>query len=234
MTIGGTGARILVVDDEPEITRAVRVNLSRQGYQVDVAATGSEALELHRQKRPDVVLLDLGLPDMDGTEVIKALRAVVNTPIIVLSVRDAERDKVGALDLGADDYLTKPFSVEELRARLRVALRRAAKPASGSGAVFRSGELEVDFEHRQVRMRGEKVHLSPTEYDLLKLLVSHPNKVITHRMLMQQVWGSEFAGERYYLHTYLARLRKKLRDSSGGNPLVNEPGVGYRFVAEDR
>ena len=228
----GGGARILVVDDEPQILRAVRTNLSRHGYQVDVASTGRQALDLHARRRPDLVLLDLGLPDMDGVEVIRTLREQASTPIIVLSVRDAEQDKIGALDLGADDYLTKPFSVEELRARVRVALRHTARPAAGSGAVFRTGELEIDFEHRLVKVAGKEVHLSPTEYDLLKVFATHPNKVLTHRMLLQQVWGNEYGSERYYLHAYLARLRKKIEaDPQNPRCLVTEPGVGYRLLA---
>ena len=229
------GARILIVDDEPEILRAVRTNLGRHGFQVETASTGRQALESFSRRRPDLILLDLGLPDMDGTEVIRAVRAQANTPIVVLSVRDAERDKIGALDQGADDYLTKPFSVEELRARIRVGLRHTANPASGSSPVFRTGDLEVDFEHRLVRVAGKEVHLSPTEYDLLKVFVTHANKVLTHRMLLQQVWGSEYGSERYYLHAYLARLRKKI-EANAQNPryLVTEPGVGYRLLAEDR
>ncbi|MHB9092755.1 MAG: winged helix-turn-helix domain-containing protein, partial [Chloroflexota bacterium] len=172
---------------------------------------------------------------MDGVEVIRAVRAQGNTPIIVLSVRDAERDKIGALDIGADDYLTKPFSVEELRARIRVALRHAAKPATGANAVFQTGDLEVDFEHRVVKVANKEVHLSPTEYELLKVFVSHANKVLTHRMLLQQVWGNEYGSERYYLHAYLARLRKKIEtDAQNPRYLVTEPGVGYRLLAEDR
>ncbi|MHB1134095.1 MAG: response regulator transcription factor [Chloroflexota bacterium] len=227
----GGGARILVVDDEPEITRAVRINLGRYGYQIDTAANGRQALDAYARRRPDLVLLDLGLPDMDGVEVIRVLREEGSTPIIVLSARSNDRDKIGALDLGADDYLTKPFSVEELRARIRVALRHSARPAAGSEAVFSTGELEVDFEHRIVRVAGKEVHLSPTEYDLLKVFCSHPNKVLTHRMLLQQVWGNEYGSERYYLHAYLARLRKKIEaDAQNPKYLVTEPGVGYRLL----
>ncbi|MHB1004473.1 MAG: response regulator transcription factor [Chloroflexota bacterium] len=233
--IGAVGARVLVIDDEPEILRAVRMNLSRHGYHVDTAANGRQALDSLQRRRPDLILLDLGLPDMDGVEVIRAVRAQGNTPIIVLSVRDAERDKIGALDIGADDYLTKPFSVEELRARIRVALRHAAKPATGANAVFQTGDLEVDFEHRVVKVANKEVHLSPTEYELLKVFVSHANKVLTHRMLLQQVWGNEYGSERYYLHAYLARLRKKIEtDAQNPRYLVTEPGVGYRLLAEDR
>ncbi|MCL4466513.1 MAG: response regulator transcription factor [Chloroflexi bacterium] len=228
----GSGARILVVDDEPEILRAVRTNLSKHGYQIDTAANGKQALEAFNRRRPDLLLVDLGLPDMDGLEVIRTVREQASTPVIVLSVREAEHDKIGALDLGADDYLTKPFSVEELRARIRVALRHSAHPDAGSSAVFRTGELEVDFEHRIVRVAGQEIHLSPTEYDLLRVFCVHPNKVLTHRMLLQQVWGNEYGSERYYLHAYLARLRKKIEpDSQNPRYLVTEPGVGYRLLA---
>lgn len=233
--IGAGGARILVVDDEPEILRAVRMNLSRHGYQIDTAGTGKQALSAFGRRKVDLVLLDLGLPDMDGVEVIRTIRAQSSTPIIVLSVRDAEREKISALDLGADDYLTKPFSVEELRARIRVALRHSARPASGASAVFQTGDLVVDFERRVVKVAGREIHLSPTEYELLKVFVSHPNKVLTHGMLLQQVWGSEYTSERYYLHAYLARLRKKIEtDAQNPRYLVTEPGVGYRLLADDR
>lgn len=227
----GGGMRILVVDDEPEILRAVRTNLSRHGYQVDVAATGCQAVEACEHRRPDLVLLDLGLPDMDGLDVIRAIREQGGPPIIVLSVRDADNDKIGALDLGADDYLTKPFSVEELRARIRVALRHTAQMVTGGGAVFHTGDLEIDFELRLVTVAGKEVHLSPTEYELLRAFASHPNKVLTHRMLLQQVWGNEYGSERYYLHAYLARLRKKLEpDPRKPRYLMTEPGVGYRLL----
>lgn len=234
-TIGAPGARILVVDDEPEIVRAVRLYLGHHGYQVHSAHTGKQAIEAVSRRRPDLILLDLGLPDRDGLDVIRAVRAQASTPIIVLSVRDGERDKVLALDLGADDYLTKPFSVEELRARIRVALRHAARPAVGSSAVFRTGDLEIDFERRIVKIGGKEVHLSPTEYDLLKVFVSHADRVLTHRMLLQQVWGNEYGSERYYLHAYLARLRKKIEpDARHPRYLVTEPGVGYRLLTSDR
>lgn len=229
-----TGAHILVVDDEPAILRAVRTNLGRHGFQVETAETGNEALALQASHHPDLMILDLGLPDMDGLAVVGQVRARANTPIIVLSVRGAERDKVAALDLGADDYLTKPFGVDELLARIRVALRHAARPNRGSSAIIRTGELDVDLEHRQVRVDGRLVHLSPTEYDLLKVFLTHPNKVLTDRMLLQQVWGPEYGTEGHYLHVYVARLRKKLEaDPQNPRYLVTEPGVGYRLLAPD-
>jgi len=229
-----TGARILVVDDEPAIRRAVETNLTRHGFQVQTAGTGEAALRQHDARHPDLILLDLGLPDVDGLDVIRQVRARSNTPIVVLSVRGAERDKVAALDLGADDYLTKPFGVDELLARIRVALRHLARPASGSGAVFKTGDLEVDLERRSVRVVGSEVHLTPTEYELMKAFVSHPNRVLTDRMLLQQVWGPAYGSEAHYLHVYVARLRKKIeRDSQAPRYLVTEPGVGYRLLAEE-
>ncbi len=226
------GARILVVDDERAILRVVRTNLLYHGFGVETAETGAEALEKHLSYRPDLILLDLGLPDISGFEVIQRVRAHANTPIVVLSVRGEERDKVAALDLGADDYLTKPFGIEELLARVRVELRHAAHPAQGSASVFRTGELEVDLERRRVLTDGREVHLSPTEYDLLKVFVAHPNKVLTDRMLLQQVWGAEYGSEDNYLHVYVARLRKKIEpDPRNPRYLLTEPGVGYRLLS---
>jgi len=228
-----TGALVLVVDDEPAILKAVRTNLSRHGFQVETAETAGEALECYARLHPDLVLLDLGLPDMDGTEVIRDVRSRDNTPIIVLSVRGAESDKVAALDLGADDYLSKPFGVDELLARIRVALRHVVRPSSGAAAQFRTGDLEVDLELRRVTVGHREVHLSPTEYQLLKAFISHPNKVLTDRMLLQQVWGPEYGSEAHYLHVYVARLRKKLEeDPQRPRYLMTEPGVGYRLLAE--
>jgi two-component system KDP operon response regulator KdpE len=227
------GARVLVVDDEPAILRAVQTNLARHDFRVETAATGRGALEAHGRFHPDVLLLDLGLPDIDGLEVIREIRASSSTPIVVLSVRGAERDKVEALNLGADDYLTKPFGVEELLARVRVALRHAARPAQGAAPVFKMGDLEVDLEHRRVSVGGSEVHLTPTEYALLTALIGHANKVLTDRMLLQQVWGSAWDTEAHYIHVYIARLRKKLeRDGQAPRYIVTEPGVGYRLLSE--
>jgi two-component system KDP operon response regulator KdpE len=228
------GAHILVVDDETAIVRALRANLSRHGFRVDVAETARQAVQLHNHDHPDLILLDLGLPDVDGLEVIRQVRAHASTPIVVLSVRGAERDKVAALDLGADDYLTKPFGVDELLARVRVALRHHARPVSGSSPVFRTGDFEVDFENRRVSVSGSDVRLTPTEYALLKVFVTNPNKLITDRALLQQVWGPEYGSEAHYLHVYIARLRKKIEaDPQKPRYLVTEPGVGYRLLAED-
>ena len=225
-------ARVLVVDDEPAILRVVRTNLTAHGFQVESAQTWQEARALLAH-RPDVILLDLGLPDAEGVEVIRDIRGYSSTPIVVLSARTAERDKVAALDLGADDYLTKPFGVDELLARIRVALRHAARPSSGAEAVFRSADLEIDFERRRVSVSGVEVHLTPTEYDLLKALATHPDKVLTDRMLLQQVWGVEYGSEDHYLHVYVARLRKKLEaDPQKPRFLITEPGVGYRLLSD--
>jgi len=223
-----------VVDDEPPILRAVRAYLTRRDFQVETAETGAQALDAYARRRPDLILLDLSLPDLDGCEVIRRVRDRGNTPIIVLSVRGAEQDKVAALDLGADDYLTKPFGVDELLARVRVALRHAARPSSGSEAVFRTGALEVNLEQRRVKVAGEDVRLTPTEYDLLRTFIAYPNKVLTDRMLLQQVWGPEYGGESHYLHVYVARLRKKLEaDPQRPRYLATEPGVGYRLLDQE-
>jgi two-component system KDP operon response regulator KdpE len=200
---------------------------------VETAETGAEALDAYARRRPDLILLDLGLPDIDGTVVIQEVRARANTPIVVLSVRGAEGDKVTALDLGADDYLTKPFGVEELLARVRVALRHAVGAAAGTTAVFKTGDLEVDIERRRVRVGEEEVHLTPTEYDLLKAFIIQPDKVLTDRMLLRAVWGPEYGSEAHYLHVYVARLRRKIeKDPQSPRYLLTEPGVGYRLVTE--
>ena len=229
----GTGARILVVEDDPSILRALKTNLTRHGFEVETAETGGQALDSYSRRPPDLILLDLGLPDIDGTVVIQEVRARASTPIVVLSVRGAEHDKVAALDLGADDYLTKPFGVEELLARVRVALRHAAGVASGTALVFKTGDLEVDIERRRVRVGAEEVHLTPTEYDLLKTFASQPDKVLTDRMLLRAVWGPEYGSEAHYLHVYVARLRRKIeKDPQKPRYLLTEPGVGYRLVTE--
>ena len=228
-----TGARVLIVDDEQSIRRVVQTNLSGHGFRVDTAASGHEALDATDHVRPDVVLLDLGLPDMDGLDVIRAIRERLSTPIVVLSARGAERDKVAALELGADDYLTKPFGVNELLARVRVALRHTARPTTGTDPIIRIGDIEVDLERRLVTAMGQPVHLTPTEWDLLKLFVTAPDKVLTDRMILQTVWGSAYRSQAHSLHVYIARLRKKLEvDPAARRHLITEPGVGYRFVSE--
>ncbi len=231
--MNATGAQILVVDDEPAIATAVRRILKARGFGVEVAENGTQALESYARKRPDVLILDLGLPDMDGTDVIRKIRSSSDTPIIVLSVREAEREKVHALDLGADDYLTKPFGVDELLARVRVALRHTARPKSGAEAVFRNGDLEVDIEQRRVRVHGADVHLTRTEFNLLRAFIQSPDKLLTDRMLLQQVWGPEYQLQAHYLHVYMSRLRAKIEDDpERPRHLITEPGVGYRLVSE--
>jgi two-component system KDP operon response regulator KdpE len=224
------GPRILVVDDDPQLLRAIRPTLAARGYEPHTAESGEAALDQFGRLRPDVVLLDLGLPDIDGLAVIRRIRERDETPIVVLSARGEERDKVAALDLGADDYLTKPFGLDELLARVRVALRHAAPPGASPDGVVRVAGLEVDLVHRRVRVRGQEVHLSPTEWSLLELFVAHPDRVLTHRFLLQQVWGPEYGDEGNYLHVYVAGLRKKLEaDPRRPRHLITEPGVGYRF-----
>jgi two-component system KDP operon response regulator KdpE len=225
------GARILVIDDEPAIRRAVERNLAGHGFDVRGAESGEEGLELETRYHPDLVLLDMVLPDISGTDVIARLRERTSIPIIVLSVRGAEAEKVRALELGADDYLTKPFGVDELLARIRVALRHAARSGSGHDSVFRSGELAVDLERREVTVAGSRVHLTPTEYALLGALIADAGRVLTDRALLQRVWGPEYGSEDHYLHVYMARLRKKLeRDPGNPRHLRTEPGVGYRLL----
>ncbi len=231
---GSPNARVLVVDDEPAILMTVQLNLVHSGYEADTAATGEEALRLFGAHDPDLVILDMGLPDIDGLEVIRRIRLESAKPIIALTVRDAEQDKVAALDLGADDYVTKPFGVEELMARVRVALRHAPQAGMSRNAVFRVGDLEVDLEMRRVRVAGKEVHLTPIEYDLLKVLVSQPNKVVTDRALLRQVWGPQYGDEAHSLHVYAARLRKKLEpDPQRPRYIITEPGIGYRLLADD-
>jgi two-component system KDP operon response regulator KdpE len=228
-----SGARVLVVEDDPSVSRIIAHNLGGHGFRVDVAESGELGLELAERVGPDVILLDLGLPGMSGFEVIDQLRERTSTPIVVLSVLGGEKDKVRALDAGADDYLTKPFGVDELLARVRVALRHAARPATGSQALFQTGGLEIDLERRLVRLDGDEVHLTPTEYGLLTALASQPGSVLTDRTLLRRVWGAEYGSENHYVHVYMARLRKKLEsDPSRPRYIRTEPGVGYRLIDE--
>lgn len=228
----GQGARILVVDDEAPIVRALQANLEGHGFQVGSAADGPAALERYDRWRPDLVLLDLNLPGLSGIDVIRAIRERGSTPIIILSVRGDEGDKVAALDLGADDYLTKPFGVDELLARVRVALRHVARPSRGADAAFECGELRIDVVRRAVTLGGRPIHLTPTEYELLKALAAEPGRVLTDRMLLQRVWGADYGDESHYLHVYVARLRRKIEDDpQAPRYLLTEPGVGYRLVA---
>lgn len=224
------GAQILIVDDEPQIRRFLRISLEINGYRVSEAASGEEAIVRTAQLRPDAVILDMGLPDMDGLEVLKRLREWTQTPVIILSVRDSDTDKVAALDAGADDYLTKPFSVEELMARIRTA-QRHAQPQQDE-AIFTSGRLQVDLTRRLVTVAGEPIKLTPTEYALLRLLIQHAGKVLTHQQILRSVWGPEYVHETHYLRVYFAQLRQKIE----ANPalpeiILTEPGVGYRLVS---
>jgi len=229
-----SGARLLVVDDEPSMVRTLRTNLRGHGFQVETAETARDALASYERRQPDLIVLDLNLPDGDGFEVVRRIRERSGTPIIVLSARGGETDKVNALDLGADDYMTKPFGIDELLARIRVALRHVARPGTGAEPRITSGALVIDLERREVTVAGRAIHLTPTEYDLLKVFVTNPNKVLTDRMLLQQVWGPDYGDESHYLHVYVARLRRKI-ESDPQDPayLVTEPGVGYRFRSEE-
>ena len=227
------GARILVVDDEPQILRSLRTTLASHGYDVQTAATGEEALAAADGRLPDLVVLDLVLPGLSGLEVCRRLRARSSLPILVLSARGDERDKVAALDLGADDYLTKPFGVNELLARIRAALRRAVG-ARGPSAVVEAGALRVDFDRRQVTLDGAEVRLTPTEFDLLKVLVVNAGRVLTHGYLLRTVWGPEYEGESQLLRVFIGQLRRKVeRDPSRPQHILTDPGVGYRFRTDD-
>jgi two-component system KDP operon response regulator KdpE len=228
------GARILVVDDEIEILRALQRSLTAYGYEVFTAGSGEDALEGIAHHRPDLMLLDLGLPGMSGLEVCKQVRAQSNLPIIVLSVKDAERDKVLALDLGADDYVSKPFGINEVLARVRVALRHAAQVKAGTEPTFVAGPLKVDFAQRLVQVNGQEVKLTPTEYDLLKALIKNNGKIMTRQMLLSQVWGAGYGTEAHYLHVYIGQLRRKIEpDPAHPRFIVTVSGVGYRFNGEE-
>ena len=225
--------RILVVDDEVEIRRALKTGLTDHGFEVEVAATGEEALSAAAARRPDVVLLDLGLPGLDGFAVLTRLREHSRAAVIVLSVMADERDKVRALDLGADDYLVKPFGLEELLARIRAVIRRQAAVASGA-AVVRAGDLAIDLEKRLVTVAGKEVHLTPTEYELLRYLAVHAGKLITHTILLREVWGSYAVGEPQNTRYVVAQIRRKLGDDPARpRYLATEPGVGYRLRVDD-
>jgi two-component system KDP operon response regulator KdpE len=219
----------LVIDDEPQIRRLLRVTLEANGYEVVEAATGADGLVQAAQCRANVILLDLGLPAMDGLEVLKRLREWSHVPVIILSVRDRENEKAQALDAGADDYVTKPFGTAELLARLRVALRHSEKKSEEP--IFRSGSLLVDLADRRVTVEGKEISLTATEYNLLRLLVRHAGKVLTHRFLLREIWGPNAENQNHYLRVYIARLREKLK-SSPEQPdiLLTEAGIGYRLL----
>jgi two-component system KDP operon response regulator KdpE len=229
----GAPLQVLLVEDEPQMRRFLRVALEGSGYRYLEAGTGQEGLALAVQHRPDVILLDLGLPDMDGLELMTRLRAWSQTPVIVISARGQETDKIGALDVGADDYLTKPFGTGELLARIRVALRHA-DPGVAEEPVFRLGRWQVDLTKRQVMVAGQEVHLTPLEYGLFTTLIRHAGKVVTQRQLLKEVWGGVAGAQPLYLRVYMAQLRHKLEeDPSRPRYLQTEPGVGYRLRLED-
>lgn len=221
---------VLVVDDELQIRRFLKISLEANGYRVHEVTNGADAIVKAAQLRPDFIILDIGLPDMEGFEVLSRLREWTKTPVIMLSVRDTDRDKIAALDAGADDYLTKPFSVDELMARLRVA-QRHTQPVPETD-VFTVGDIQVDFTHRLVTRGGKPVKLTPTEYALLRLLIQHAGKVLTHRQILREVWGPEYENETHYLRVYFAQLRQKLEDDPTlPKMILTEPGVGYRLAA---
>ena len=222
---------VLVIDDEPPIRRLLRLTLEPQGYRVFEADNGQLGLQEAAARRPDVIVLDLGLPDMDGVTVLKRLREWSQTPVLVLSVREREADKVAALDNGADDYLTKPFGTGELLARMRAVQRRT--PDAQEEPVFMSGDLTVDLAGRTVTVKKKEVHLTATEYALLRELVRHAGKVVMHAQLLRAVWGPNSEGQSQYLRVYITHLRKKLETSTSGKLIQTEPGIGYRLLASE-
>jgi len=225
--------KVLVVDDEPKIRMFIRANLEARGYEVYLAQDGTEAVEMTGRVVPDVIVLDLNMPRMDGIEACRRIREWADIPIIVLSVREDEKDKVRALDEGADDYVTKPFGIEELLARIRVALRRSAGTTTAV-PVFTAGDLEFDFSKRVVKRQGQMVKLTRTEYELLAYLVSNCGKVLTHKELLHNVWGPEYGEESEYVRVFMRQLRSKIEDDPS-NPkfIATEPRIGYRFVKPD-
>lgn len=227
---------ILLVEDDPQIRRFLRASLVAEEYQLHEAVTASDGIAQAESRRPDLILLDLGLPDFDGLEVIRRVRQSSQSPIVILSARGQEKDKIAALDLGADDYVEKPFAMGELLARIRAALRRAtALQRDSSDSVFRFGRVEVDIEKRVAKVDGEEIHLTPNEYRLLLVLVQNPGKVLTQRLLLNEVWGPNHTEQAQYLRVYIAQLRRKLElDPARPKHLQTEPGVGYRLVVEGR
>lgn len=226
-------AHVLVIDDEPQIRRALNTILTEKGFKVSLAARGEEGLAMAAALEPDLIILDLGLPDMDGIEVCSRLREWTKVPIVVLSVREAERDKVAALDKGADDYLTKPFGIEELLARLRVALRHRTPALASDSRAVAAGNLTIDLAAHTVTLRGQPVKLTATEFSLLAYLVVNRGRVLTHHSILTNVWGPADADHTEYLRVYMRQLRKKLEEEpEHPQHLVTEPGIGYRFLTE--
>ncbi len=226
--------RILVIDDEPQILRALRTILTEKGFTVLAASRGEEGLAQAAAQLPDLIILDLGLPDMDGIEVCARLREWTDCPIIILSVRDAEREKVAALDKGADDYLTKPFGIEELLARVRVALRRSSGSKSPQASVIKAGDLQIDLAWHKVTKGDEELKLTATEFSLLAYLAANRGRVLTHQSILEHVWGPADVDHTEYLRVYMRQLRKKLEaDPEHPQIIVTEPGIGYRFLADE-
>lgn len=222
--------KALVIDDEPQIRRALRLGLERNGYTVRQAENGEEGLDLAAEEVPDIVILDMAMPGMEGLEVARQLRAWTQVPIMVLSVREGEEHKIAALDAGADDYLTKPFSLEELLARMRAVLRRTRAEGQNDAPIFEAGDLVIDFARRRVLLSGNEVHLTPTEYELLKFLAKHPDRVLTHRQLLINIWGQEHENDTHTLRVHIANLRDKIEvDAARPRFLHTEPRIGYRF-----
>ena len=225
---------ILVIDDEPQIQRAIRTILTEKGFQVSTASRGEEGLTLAAAREPEIVILDLGLPDIDGIEVTRRLREWTQCPILILSVRDSERDKVAALDQGADDYLTKPFGIEELLARVRVALRHSSSRQGAQSKLVKAGDLSIDLAWHLVRRGEEEIKLTGTEYKLLAYLAANHGRVLTHQSILTHVWGPADADHTEYLRVYMRQLRKKLEaDPEQPQYILTEPGIGYRFIADE-
>ena len=232
MSDGGTAGRVLVVEDEAPIRRALEINLVARGYEVSLAATGEEALRLAARDHPDLVLLDLGLPGLDGAAVIEGLRGWSKVPIVVVSARDAETQKVAALDAGADDYVTKPFGMDELLARVRAAIRRGA-PDEAEEPVVEAGDLRIDLADKRVHRAGEAVHLTPTEWRFLEVLVRNRGRLVPQTKILADVWGPQYHEETNYLRVQMGNLRRKLEaEPSRPRHLLTEPGMGYRFMAD--
>jgi len=225
---------ILVIDDEPQILRAIRTILTEKGFRVTTASRGEEGLTLAATNEPDLIILDLGLPDMDGVEVCTRLREWTQIPIIILSVRDSERDKVAALDMGADDYLTKPFGIEELLARVRVALRHSGRASEAQSKLVKAGPITIDLVWHLVKRGEEEIKLTATEYKLLAYLASNHGRVLTHQSILTNVWGAADADHTEYLRVYMRQLRKKLEDDpESPQYILTEPGIGYRFIPDE-
>jgi len=228
--MNSSGAFVLVIEDEPQMRRFIRASLDAHGYQVGEAATAAEALALATSRNPDVILMDLGLPDMDGIDLTRRLREWSRIPVIVISARGREADKVSALDAGADDYLTKPFGVDELLARIRVALRHARQSQSTDETPVEFGHVRIDFSRREVTVSDRVIHLTPTEYKMLSLLARNAGRVLTHRQIIREVWGPSYAGQNHHVRVHMAELRKKIEaDPARPKLILTEPGVGYRL-----